>query len=132
MGDFNDEPCNRSLQEYALSERVEKRVKSKRCSNPYFLNLMWPLMGTGVGTHHFDGLAGMLDQFLVNRPLLRSDSPLLVEKGSVEILQLPEMIATTGQNKGGPRRFGRPSKPDTFDETGFSDHFPICVVVKEQ
>jgi predicted extracellular nuclease len=35
MGDFNDEPFNRSLVAYALSERVERRVKSKRSRNPY-------------------------------------------------------------------------------------------------
>ena len=126
MGDFNDEPASRSVVEYALSERVATRVKSKRSTNPYLLNLMWPLMGQGVGTHYYGGLPGVLDQVLVNRGLLPSESPRRVRTGSVEVLQLAEMRTAKG-----PKRFGRPSKPKSYDETGFSDHYPISVVVRE-
>ena len=132
MGDFNDEPFNRSLVEYGLSERIEKRVKSKRSRNPYLLNLMWPFMGQGLGTHYYAGLPGMLDQFLVNRPVLRDDSPFTVDLGSVEILDYPEMVMTSGANRGGPRRYGRPSESSTFDKGGFSDHFPIGMVISER
>jgi len=45
MGDFNDEPFNRSLVEHALSERVERRVKSLRSGNPYLLSLKWNQIG---------------------------------------------------------------------------------------
>jgi predicted extracellular nuclease len=75
LGDFNDEPFDRSLSEYGLSERENRRVKSLRSRKPYLLNLMWPLMGAGSGTHFFDTW-GVLDQALVNRPLLRTDSPI--------------------------------------------------------
>ena len=128
MGDFNDEPFDRSLVEYALSERVERRVKSKRSKKPYLLNLTWKLMGQGVGTHFYDGTPGMLDQILVNRPVLRDDSPFEVNQSSVEIIKFPEMVASSG----GPRRFGRPSSASSFDDTGFSDHFPIAVVLEER
>ena len=127
MGDFNDEPFDRSLVDYALSERVERRVKSKRSKKPYLLNLTWHLMGKGVGTHFFGGTPGMLDQILVNRPVLRDDSPFEVDMASLEILKLPEMVASSGS----PRRFGRPSSPKTFDDAGFSDHFPIAVTLNE-
>ena len=127
MGDFNDEPFNRSLVEYALSERVERRVKSKRSRNPYLLNLSWDLIGQGEGTHVYDGTPGMLDQILVNRPVLRDDSPFEVDASTVQVLKFPEM---TGRSSV-PRRFGRPSSASTFDETGFSDHFPIAVVLNE-
>jgi len=126
VGDFNDEPASRSLVEYALSERVATRVKSRRSTKPYLLNLMWPLMGQGVGTHYYEGLPGVLDQILVNRPLLRSESPLRVRTDSAEVLQLAEMRTTKG-----PKRFGRPSNTKSYDETGFSDHYPISVVVRE-
>lgn len=132
MGDFNDEPFNRSLVEYALSERVERRVKSKRSQNPYFLNLMWPFMGQGLGSNYYEGQPGVLDQFLVNRALLRTDSPFEVDQSSVAILRFPEMVLTSGTNKGGPRRFSRPSEGSSFDEGGYSDHFPLGMVIKEQ
>ena len=131
MGDFNDECFNRSVVEYALGERVDRRVRSTRSRRPYFLNLMWPLMGQGFGTHYFNGLPGVLDQLLVNRPLLLRTSKLEVREDSVEIICFPEMVITSGKDKGGPRRFGRPSSPGTFDDTGFSDHFPIGVTIRE-
>lgn len=84
-------------------------------------------MGQGVGTHMFDGTPGMLDQILVNRPVLRDDSPFEVDSSSLEILRFPGMVTSSG----GPRRFGRPSSASSFDDTGFSDHFPIAVVLKE-
>jgi len=128
MGDFNDEPFNRSLVAYALSERVERRVKSKRSRNPYLLNLTWDLIGQGEGTHFYDGTPGMLDQILVNRPVLRDDSPFEVDPSTVQILKFPEMTGRSGV----PKRFGRPSSASTFDDTGFSDHFPIAVVLSER
>jgi predicted extracellular nuclease len=132
MGDFNDEPFSRSLVQYALSEKITKRVKSARSQNPYLLNLMWPLLGDGQGTHYYDGLPGMLDQLLVNRPLLRSGTSFSVKTNSVEIIRFPGMAYTSGANKNGPRRFGRPSSPGSFDPSGYSDHFPIGMTVTER
>jgi len=126
MGDFNDAPFDRSLVDYALSERSESRVKSKRSKNPYLYNLMWGPLATGAGTHFFSGF-GMLDQFLVNRPLLRSDSPFRVDKDSIEIVRFPETMTGSGK----PRRYGRPSSKKTFNQEGFSDHFPIAIVVDD-
>lgn len=127
MGDFNDEPFNRSMVEYALSERQERTVKSMRAKVPYLLNLAWKLMGEGLGTHYFSGAPGMLDQILVNRPLLREDSTMQVDVDSFEILRFVEMVGSGG----GPKRFGRPSESSSFDDQGFSDHFPVAVVVNE-
>lgn len=126
LGDFNDEPFDRSLSEYGLSERDGSRVKSLRSRKPYLLNLMWPLMGTGSGTHYYDSW-GVLDQALVNRPLLRSDSPIQLEKDSIEVIRESWMM------KGAkPRRFSRPSKKGGgMDGSGFSDHFPIGLRLKE-
>ncbi len=47
MGDFNDEPYNRSLREYALS--TQSRAKVLRSRSPRLFNLMWPLMGQALG-----------------------------------------------------------------------------------
>ncbi|MGC8855776.1 MAG: hypothetical protein ACP5QU_03165 [Anaerolineae bacterium] len=49
MGDFNDEPFNESITNYALAERTKSKVLRGRI--PYFLNLMWPLLGQGLLTH---------------------------------------------------------------------------------
>lgn len=126
VGDYNDEPGDRSLVGYGLSERAIERVKSKRAQSPYLYNLMWPLMGQGFGTYTFSGKPNMLDQVLVNRPMLSDDTDFEVDLGSVEILRFKEMVA-----KNAPKRFGRPSE-NGHDPTGFSDHFPIAVKVNEK
>lgn len=123
MGDFNDEPYNRSMQKYALSEKDSKRVKSKRSTKPYLYNLMWPLQTDGAGTHFYDTW-GMLDQILVNRPLLNKSDGLSLVKNSQEIIRFPELIKS-----GKPRRFGRPSAKG-FDQSGYSDHLPIAMKIQ--
>lgn len=122
MGDFNDEPFSPSLVDYALSERTSERVAAGR--NPYFFNLMWPILGERLGTLYFDG-PNLLDQFLVNKNFLRPDSVFSVKPDSVHILHFPEATS----NKGEPIPFGGMGKP--VNQNGFSDHFPVEVRILE-
>ena len=128
MGDFNDEPFNRSLTEYALGQRIDRLVKSKRAESPYLLNLTWPLLADGRGTFTFGGESNLLDQLLVNRGFFSDESIWRVKENSTEIVRLPEMLDA----RGGPRRFGRPSVKITFDPTGFSDHLPVACRIVER
>lgn len=125
MGDFNDEPFSRSLTEYALSSIQAAKVLNAR--SPRFFNLMWPLHGQRLGTHYFDNFANLLDQFLVSRPLLERGAPLRVDLESARVEAFPEMVSRGDYPA--PRRFGRPSSG--LDATGFSDHYPISVVLNE-
>jgi len=125
MGDFNDEPLDWSLVDYALSTR--SRTKVVNAHIPRFLNLMWPLMGQGLGTYYYDNFPNVLDQFLANKNLLKRNVPLRVLPNSVEIVRFPEMIDTGDYPK--PIRFGGMGKP--VNQNGFSDHFPIAVTVSE-
>jgi endonuclease/exonuclease/phosphatase family metal-dependent hydrolase len=125
MGDFNDEPFSRSLTEYALSTLQSAKVLNTR--SPRFFNLMWPLHGQRLGTHYFDNYANLLDQFLVSRPLLERGAALRVDPDSARIDAFPEMVGRGDYPA--PRRFGRPSSG--FDPTGFSDHYPIALMLHE-
>ena len=91
MGDFNDEPADRSLTEYAQSHHM--RTKVTRARPAKFLNLMWPAVGAGLGTHYHDNTAAVLDQFLVSKGLLTGRSGLTAQLDSVEILRPPEMVS---------------------------------------
>jgi len=125
MGDFNDEPFDRSLVDYALSTRSRTKVVNARISR--FLNLMWPFMGQSLGTHYYDNFPNVLDQFLANKNMLKGNVPIKVFEDSVDVVRFPEMVDTGDYPK--PIRFGGMGKP--LDQNGFSDHFPIAVTVSE-
>ena len=103
MGDFNDEPFNRSVTRHALGERTRSKVT--RARSPKFLNLMWPMMGEGIGTHYFNNSPNVLDQFLVSKGLLTGNSNISLVRNSVEIVRFPEMVS--GGTYPTPVRYGR-------------------------
>lgn len=130
MGDFNDQPFDRSITDYALSFR--DRAKVLNASKPKFFNLMWPLLGQGRGTHYHENFANMLDQFMVSKGLINGKGPLRVIEDSVGIVAFPDM--TRPGDYPGPIRFGRPTRSDRADPDftgkGYSDHFPIALVLE--
>ncbi len=123
MGDFNDEPFNDSLATYALCQRVPSLVAKGR--DPYFLNLMWSLMGRGLGTLYYENLPNLLDQFLINKNWLKTMSPFKIKPDSVNIVKFAPMVDKKGQ----PIPFGGMGKP--VNQNGFSDHFPVEVLINE-
>lgn len=125
MGDFNDEPSDPSLVDYALSTR--SRTKVINADIPRFFNLMWPILGQALGTHYYNNFPNVLDQFLCNKNLLKENSPIKVLPDTVQIIRLPEMIASSEYLK--PIPFGGMGK--SINPSGFSDHFPINVTVWE-
>lgn len=125
MGDFNDEPGDRSLTDHALSSR--NRTQVLYANTPRLLNLMWPLMGRGLGTQYYGSDANMLDQFLVSGGLLKSKSKIKAIEDSAAIMQFPEM--TDKGRYPSPIRFGRPTSG--LNQNGFSDHFPITMNLTE-
>jgi len=136
VGDFNDEPFNRSLMEYALSTDSVAKIMNARKPQiklgetvrvPYLLNLMWKLLGQNRGTFVFGGNKNLLDQFLVNRAIAVDSEITRFRAGETTILDdVPELIKG---DYNAPRRFGKPT--DEMDETGFSDHLPVTFVLEE-
>lgn len=125
MGDFNDETFDRSMHEFALSSRSRQKVLRTK-KTPRLYNLMWPLMEQDLGTYYFRNFPHMLDQFLVSRYILKPNKPFSIKSNSVEIIRYPELMH--GQYNV-PRRFGRPNR--NYDNNGYSDHFPIGVIIEE-
>jgi endonuclease/exonuclease/phosphatase family metal-dependent hydrolase len=125
MGDFNDEPFNRSMQEYLLGTRDPGRVKGSPL--PRLLNLMWPLMqGDDPGTYLYSSTWNMLDQFLVSKEFIKNTSKVKVVDGSTAMFKPPQLKGPAGAAK----KYGRPSKPSSFDQTGFSDHYPVVMKIR--
>lgn len=124
MGDFNDEPFDRSLVNYALSEQT--RGKVTRARNPKFFNLMWPILGRRKGTYYFNNDPLVLDQFMISKGLVTGNSGIKADLDSAEVLDFPEMVNGGAYPK--PIPFGRGSSPNL---DGFSDHFPIMMRLRE-
>jgi hypothetical protein len=123
MGDFNDEPFNRSIMEHALGTVSRKRVE-KATSKPWLYNHMWDIIAKDEGTFCFDTFS-VLNQFMVSKGIVAKNSKLSIKPDSLKVEAYPEMLTS----KGGPRRFGRPS--DKLDQDGYSDHLPISLTLTE-
>ncbi len=125
MGDFNDEPSDRAMVDYALAGSSAAKVRNAR--SPRLLNLMWPALGAGTGSHYFDNFANVLDQFCISRGLLTGAGGFRVADGSVRVEMPAPMVS--GGDYPSPIRFGRPSAG--LNPDGFSDHYPISLVLQE-
>ncbi|WP_286261859.1 endonuclease/exonuclease/phosphatase family protein [Thalassotalea atypica] len=127
MGDFNDEPFDTSLVDHALSTR--DRTKVLRASTPRVLNLMWPKLSHSQGTYYFDNFPYMLDQFLVNHYMLNPSSVLKIDINSIAIENTCPGFIDENSAYPQPLRFGGLGK--SVNTEGFSDHFPISVIIEE-
>lgn len=141
IGDVNDDPWDRSLTINALATR--ERGDVERANSERFYNLTWEYLLTPVtakngeerileGTLYFKNNGNLFDQILANRPLLDSaPSDFKIVDGSAGIIAFPEMVS---HKKGeGPIRFGLPkgNADANVNTDGFSDHFPVGVLVSE-
>lgn len=125
MGDFNDEPFDRSVVKHALALSHPLKLKFSR-DKPWLYNLMYPLVGEGIGTFYFNNFPNLLDQFMVSKGIV-SEKEFKIKEDSIQILKFQEMVK--GRYKV-PIKFGRPSN-ETLNIDGYSDHFPISVILEE-
>ena len=126
MGDFNDQPGDRSMTEYALS--THSIVKATSARGPTLYNLMWEIMGQNTMTYwHKESGPLFFDQFLVSNGFLKSGSTFTVVKNSLEVIRTNAMWDKTEYvSCKKPYRFGW----KTRNPPGFSDHYPIAVKIE--
>lgn len=142
VGDFNDDPFDESLKIHARATRERGDVERAQ-SAVRFYNLAWRYMEQQVrdhdgnpkllhGTLYFDGNGNVFDQILVSKGLLLQNSPIVVIEDSARIEIFPEMV--DHRVAYGPIRFGIPNGnvAKNVNTNGFSDHFPVSVVLREQ
>jgi hypothetical protein len=106
MGDFNDNPTNKSLKTLGLD-------------NPFL-----PLFKQGQGTLAFRDSWNLFDQILLSRNW-QSNQSVLTHYKSI-IYKTPDMIETQGKYTGYPKRTWN---GDQF-RGGYSDHFPVALIFK--
>ncbi len=119
LGDFNDDPNNRSVKKVLLANDDAKKKNT-------LINTSEPTFKKGYGTLAYNGAWNLFDQIII--------SSALTDQAAVDYL--PEsftvyaqrfMLEDTGKYRGMPRRTFRGG---VFDPQGYSDHFPVYIVLK--
>ena len=142
MGDLNDDPFDESVAIHARATRERKDVV-RAISAARFYNLTWNYLTqqsidaagkvrTLHGTLYYKGDANIFDQILASRGLIKNGLPLSALDDTARIEAFPEMIDT--KTSPAPIRFGLPKGASTrnINENGFSDHYPVSVVIDER
>lgn len=148
MGDFNDEPFDRSILDYLKAssgtDHLEEKIKASRGRDrqhtptpsayfkeqAYLFNCMWPVLAQpDTGTLYYSGSTNsmnVLDQFMISRGLYYGQQGLRFDCDSVEIFR-PDIMSSS--RKGRPVSFEY-DKRGTKAPRGYSDHFPITGILK--
>ncbi|MEO1190804.1 MAG: endonuclease/exonuclease/phosphatase family protein [Pseudomonadota bacterium] len=140
MGDLNDDPWDPSVTFNANATRERGDVERAQSARLY--NLSWGYLKTEAidhrgerrqldGTLYFSGNGNVFDQILVARPLLDGAGPFHLLEETAGIVAVPEMVSHRVSE--GPRRFGLPrgDAAENVDPEGYSDHFPVSVILRE-
>ena len=140
LGDFNDEPFDRSVTIHAQGLRDKGDVTRTRSAK--FYNLSWEYLTVMTqdrkgnqrllnGTLYFGSDASLFDQILISTGLLTGKSGWRMVDGSARIEAYPPMVShRVGE---GPIRFGLPAGDvaGNVNLDGYSDHFPVSVRIEE-
>ena len=143
MGDFNDEPFDRSILDFLQAsngeDHLEEPIKKSRGlkipspsaylnKKSYLFNCMWPKLGIpDEGTYHFSpstNTKNMLDQFMISKGLYFGHQGLKFNQQSVEIFK-PSIMAPGSKKR--PKKFEFSKKG--IKRNGYSDHFPITAII---
>lgn len=128
MGDFNDNPYNKSITSYLMAINNKALVKSNRVRLKYFYNVMHKFLDAQIGTFVFGNEYNLLDQFMISKSILSEQAELPFKLSTAEIIAYPELTSGPYQK---PVKFGRPNS-STFNTKGYSDHLPIKIVLNEK
>lgn len=124
VGDFNDEPTNKSL--FSILQANNKRYNINQ--NDLY-NLMYDKHNSnGEGTHYYKGTWNMLDNIIVSYNLINSDKGFKTTYDGGKIFKADWLM------KKNPKT-NEMSLFETYDGNkysgGFSDHLPVYVILKK-
>lgn len=119
MGDFNDEPANKSIKDYLGAKGNSKELDGLELYNP-----MADLQDKDLGSYRFRDFWDMLDQIMVSQALLS------VEKEKVYYLENSASIKDEyWMRQHGSKYEGFPLRTYGGQNYlgGYSDHFPVYI-----
>ena len=117
IGDFNDEPNNRSL---------DTVLGAKPVPGFQLFNAMYPLKVQGKGSLVYRGNWNMIDQMILNNTIMECNGNICYKAESASIYNQPWMQETEEKYKGNPKRTYAGQKY----LNGYSDHFPVYLLLE--
>lgn len=122
VGDFNDDPDNKSCREVLKARKKQDEVEPDG-----LFNATWGLFEKGIGSLCYQNQWNLFDQLIISANLLGKDRSTL-KYWKAEIFNRDFLIQQEGKYKGYPLRT---FSGNTF-QNGYSDHFPALIYfVKE-
>ncbi|MEQ8926595.1 MAG: endonuclease/exonuclease/phosphatase family protein [Fulvivirga sp.] len=121
MGDFNDDPSNKSVKKVLMADNKEKKLE-----NGMLYNASGDTFKDGLGTLFYRGAWNLFDQIIISQSLLKGQATnYYYIPNSFKVFAGEYMRETKGQNQGAPFR--------TFSygvyQNGFSDHYPSIIFI---
>lgn len=121
MGDFNDEPDNRSINVTLEAKGALNALDQNDLFNP-----MYALKQEGKGSYNFRGTWNMLDQIILSQPLLYGQPgqpDINYKEGSATVFKEDWLLQQEGKYAGYPfRTYGGNQYLG-----GYSDHLPVYI-----
>lgn len=123
LGDFNDEPVDKSLKEVLIASNNQKSINRRE-----LFNVMYDKDLLSKGTYNYKGDWNMLDNIIVSQSLLHSKKGYTISYDGGQIFKEKWMMYdnvkagkyTPSKTYGGPNYYG-----------GVSDHFPVYIMLKQ-
>lgn len=119
MGDFNDEPMDKSIASVLEAKTDVSKVKNRDLFNPFF-----SIKQKGIGTLVHQNRWNLFDQIIVSGSLASPSKGLQFQKARV--FKESFLLVKTGKYKGQPKR----TYAGNYYLGGYSDHLPVYVVLK--
>tara|TARA_B100001094_G_scaffold264812_1_gene267047 strand:- start:11233 stop:12276 length:1044 start_codon:yes stop_codon:yes gene_type:complete len=121
MGDFNDNPGDKSIKPILNTIFKKNKIKEGQVFNP-----MEELYRKGYGSYKYRGKWDMIDQFLLSKNLVDNNNGLFFLKASV--FNKKYLINPSGKYEGYPFKSFAGGK----FLNGYSDHFPIYLYLAKE
>ena len=121
MGDFNDNPSDKSVKPILNTIFKKSKIKEGQLFNP-----MEELYRKGYGSYRYKGKWDMIDQFLLSKNLVDNKNGLFFLKASV--FNKKYLINPSGKYEGYPFKSFAGGK----FLNGYSDHFPIYLYLAKE
>lgn len=121
MGDFNDNPSDKSIKPILNTIFKKSKIKEGQLFNP-----MEELYRKGYGSYRYKGKWDMIDQFLLSKNLVDNKNGLFFLKASV--FNKKYLINPSGKYEGYPFKSFAGGK----FLNGYSDHFPIYLYLAKE